>query len=179
MGNPKGAGGRVCLGQAALPVAASAESTTVPAACVLQVWVMPGAPGSGSACALDPRAGMEAHSGLILMNLGGLWRVVRESVCPMFPLHLPSSVPSTGIGGPLLRPPRRELSGENHGPRAGVREKVWTGDLGVQPCGWLTSLHQAGLVERMTSPAWKSPWRVLGSGVGEGSPGPDREELGG
>lgn len=39
--------------------------------------------------------------------------------------------------------------------------------------------HQAGLVERMTSPASRSPWLALGSGVGEGSPGPDREELGG
>lgn len=49
-----------------------------------------------------------------------------------------------------------------------------------EPCMWVAGFsHQAGLVERMTSPAWRSPWLVLGSGVGEGSPGPDREELGG
>lgn len=50
-------------------------------------------------------------------------------------------------------------------------------DAGLLPRGWLASLHQAGLVEKMTSPAWKNPWWLLGSGVGEGSQGPDREEL--
>lgn len=53
------------------------------------------------------------------------------------------------------------------------------GGAGLLPRGWLPSFHQAGLVEKMISPAWKNLRRLLGSGVGEGSPGPDREELGG
>lgn len=38
----------------------------------------------------------------------------------------------------------------------------------ILPCGWLTSLRQAGLVETMTSPAWKSPGPLLRSGMGRG-----------
>lgn len=71
----------------------------------------------------------------------------------------------------------RESGAQGLGLGEGLDRRL--GGAGVLPCGWLTFLHQAGLVERMTSPAWKSPWRVLGSGVGEGSRGLDSEELGG
>lgn len=44
----------------------------------------------------------------------------------------------------------------------------YPGGVCILPCGWLTSLRQAGLVETMTSPAWKSPGPLLGSGMGRG-----------
>lgn len=139
----------------------------------------PGARGGGGVC-LRPRSCWPCS------GAPGLCRVVRGSVGPFSASSLPPS-PCFVLrcGGPTPEGPQEGMKGrERGGPGLPLRVGGGRCEQEAWGCrsparGWLAGPPRAGLVERMSSPAWRSPWLALGAGVGEGSPGPARAELGG